>query len=141
MHFLRTQAYSLDEAEAAVDLDQSPAEIVILSFSDNDLGAVALAWDEAAMRGLGLRLANLARLRHPFSVDTYIEKLVAKARFVIVRLLGGLDYWRYGIDELAAAARRHGFDFAALPGDAHEDARLDAASTLGQEDLRLLSAY
>ncbi len=141
MHFLRTQAYSLDEAEAAVDLAQSPAEIVILSFSDNDLGAVAMAWDEAAMRGLGLRLANLARLRHPFSVDTYIEKLVAKARIVIVRLLGGLDYWRYGIDELAAAARRHGFDFAALPGDAREDARLDAASTLRQEDLRLLSAY
>jgi cobaltochelatase CobN len=141
MHFLRTQAYSLDEAEAAVDLDQSPAEIVILSFSDNDLGAIALAWDEAAMQGLGLRLANLARLRHPFSVDTYIEKLTAKARFVVVRLLGGLDYWRYGIDELAAAARRHGFDFAALPGDAREDARLDAASTLGQEDLRLLSAY
>jgi cobaltochelatase CobN len=141
MHFLRTQAFSLDEAEAAVDLDQSPAEIVMLSFSDNDLGAVAMAWDEAAMQGLGLRLANLARLRHPFSVDTYIEKLVAKARFVVVRLLGGLDYWRYGIDELAAAARRHGFDFAALPGDATEDARLDTASTLAREDLRLLSAY
>jgi cobaltochelatase CobN len=141
MHFLRTQAFSLDETEAAVDLDQSPAEIVILSFSDNDLSAVAAAWDEAPMQGLGLRLANLARLRHPFSVDTYVDKLAAKARFVIVRLLGGLDYWRYGIDELAAAARRHGFAFAALPGDNRDDARLDAGSTLAQADLRRLSAY
>jgi cobaltochelatase CobN len=141
MHFLRTQAFSLDETEAAVDLDQSPAEVVILSFSDNDLSAAAAAWDEMAMQGLGLRLANLAQLRHPFSVDTYIDRLAAKARFVIVRLLGGLDYWRYGVDELAAAARRYGFAFAALPGDAREDARLDAASTLAQDDLRRLSAY
>src|ERR1700740_2542188 len=115
MHLLRTQAFSLDEAEAAVDLAQSPAELVILSFSDNDLGTLAAAWEAGAVSGLNLRLANLARLRHPFSVDTYIGNLAAKARFVIVRVLGGLDYWRYGIDELAAAARRHRFDFAAVP--------------------------
>jgi cobaltochelatase CobN len=141
MHLLRTQAISLDEADAAVDLDQSPAEIVILSFSDNDLGAVAAAWNDEMLPGLGLRLASLAKLRHPYSVDTYVAKLAPKARFVLVRLLGGLDYWRYGIDEWAAAARNHRFDFAALPGHAQEDARLDAASTLAPEDLRCLSAY
>jgi cobaltochelatase CobN len=141
MHLLRTQTFSLDDAESAVDLAQTPAEIVILSFSDNDLGALASAWEAAQLPELDLRLANLARLRHPYSVDTYIESLVGKARFVIVRLLGGLDYWRYGIDEMAAAARKHRFHFAALPGDARDDAHLDAASTLPYRDLRELSAY
>jgi cobaltochelatase CobN len=141
MHLLPTQAISLDDTETAVDLDQSPAEIVMLSFSDNDLGAVAAAWDDSLLQGLRLRLANLSRLRHPFSIDTYIAKLAPTARFVLVRLLGGLEYWRYGTDELAAAARDHGFDFAALPGDAQEDSRLDAASTLEHRDLRRLSAY
>ena len=39
MHILATEIASLDEAEAAVDLAQSPADIVVLSFSDSDLSA------------------------------------------------------------------------------------------------------
>ncbi len=41
MHLLRTESRTLDEAEAAVDLDQTPADLVFLSFSDSDLAAVA----------------------------------------------------------------------------------------------------
>ena len=51
------------------------------------------------------RLAKLTALRHPYSVDLYMAKILSKARFVLVRLLGGMDYWRYGVDELAALAR------------------------------------
>jgi cobaltochelatase CobN len=138
MHLLRTQAKSLDEIDAAVDLDQTPAEVVFLSFTDSDLAIIADAW----LAGMpGLRVASLAQLKHPYSVDLYIEKVAAKARFVLVRLLGGLDYWRYGVDELAAGARRHGFALAIVPGDHREDARLDAASTLPETDLRRLWAY
>ena len=43
MHLLRTEQRSLDEAEAAVDLGQTPAGILFLSFSDSDLGLVAAA--------------------------------------------------------------------------------------------------
>ncbi|MGD0632940.1 MAG: cobaltochelatase subunit CobN [Beijerinckiaceae bacterium] len=140
MHLLRTQARSNDEAEAAVDLGQTPGDIVFLSFSDSDLGIVAGCADEASSL-FSLRLACLSQLRHPYSVDLYLDGVAAKARFVLVRLLGGLDYWRYGIDELARLAREKGFDLAILPGDHRADERLDAASTLPATDLRRLWAF
>ncbi len=55
---------------------------------------------------------------------------------MLVRLLGGLDYWRYGIDELQRIARGNGAYLAIIPGDHREDPRLDAASTATSADLR-----
>ena len=92
MHLLPTTTRTIDEAESAVDLGQTPGKIVFLSFSDSDLGLVAAALEDRAADDV--RLASLASLRHPYSVDLYIETVVAQARFVLVRLLGGLDYWR-----------------------------------------------
>jgi cobaltochelatase CobN len=88
----------LDEAEAAVDLGQSRADLVFLSFSDSDLGALAATWSAQGEAAPSLRLANLSRLRHPMSVDLYVEQVIAGARCVVIRLLGGLDYWRYGAE-------------------------------------------
>jgi len=137
MHILAEPIRSLDETASAVDLNQTPAEIVFLSFSDSDL-ALATNVHQALTQAPSLRLANLAALRHPYSVDLYLEKVAQKARFVLVRCLGGLDYWRYGLEELAASARRHGVKLAILPGDEREDPRLDALSTLDLADLRRL---
>jgi cobaltochelatase CobN len=141
MHMLRVESRSIDGTAEAVDLDQTPADIVALSFTDTDLSVLAAAWDEHRDTLPGLRLANLTSLRHPFSVDLYVEKVVAKARFVLVRLLGGKDYWRYGVDELAMLARERGTHLAIVPGDHREDARLDEASTLPIQDLRRIGAY
>ncbi len=140
MHLLRTESRTIEEAESAIDLGQTPGDIVILSFSDSDLGALAAA-AERRDTTLSLRLASLAQLRHPYSVDLYAERVVASARFVLVRLLGGLDYWRYGVEELARTARAHSVALAIVPGDHREDARLDEASTVPVEDLRRLWAY
>lgn len=137
MHLLRTTTRTIDEADNAIDLGQTPAPIVFLSFSDSDLGLAS-----AALEGRGetdIRLASLAMLRHPYSVDLYVESVISQARFVLVRLLGGLDYWRYGVQELAAAARRHKFDLAIVPGDERADPRLDEFSTLSVETLRAIS--
>ncbi len=141
MHLLAREIRSLDEEEAATDLGQSPADLVLLSFSDSDLGAAATAWQAMAPKWPTLRLANLARLRHPMSVDLYAEQVVAHARCVIVRLLGGLDYWRYGAEELAALCRQRGIALALLPGDAHDDARLAELSTVPVQALDQLGAY
>src|SRR5580698_4295632 len=138
MHLLRTTTRTIDEAESAVDLGQTPGAIVFLSFSDSDLGLAAAALEDRS--GADVRLASLAALRHPYSVDLYIESVAAHARFVLVRLLGGLDYWRYGAQELAAAARRHRFDLALIPGDGRADPRLDELSTLPVEILRRISS-
>ncbi len=133
MHLLRTTTRLIDEGESAIDLDQSPAEFVFLSFSDSDLGVMAAALD--GEERLTARLASLAMLKHPYSIDLYIEKVAAKARFVLVRLLGGRDYWRYGADELFAAARKHGFALAFVPGDSRPDPRLAGTSTVAPDIL------
>ena len=140
MHLLRTEQRSLDEAEAAVDLGQTPAGILFLSFSDSDLGLVAAAAGRRPANAMSLRLANLGMLKHPYSVDLYVEKAASQTRFVLVRLLGGLDYWRYGIEEFFRAARARNFALAIVPGDAMEDPRLDAASTVPGADLRHIHA-
>ena len=141
MHLLAVETGSLDEIEGAVDLGQTPADIVVLSFSDSDLSALAAVWSENPALFPTLRLASLKQLRHPMSVDLYIERVIAGARLVIVRGLGGLDYWRYGFEQIAAAARRHGLHFVALPGDDRRDPRLDAIATVPRDALATFERY
>ena len=129
MHLLVRETRSLDEAAPAVDLAHGPADLVVLSFSDADLGALA-ASDPGTP---SLRLAPLGKLRHPMSVDLYLEQTVARARCVVLRLLGGLDYWRYGTEELAALCRERAIPLAVLPGDGRADPALAALSTVPAE--------
>src|SRR5271168_1675655 len=141
MHIARIETRSLDETAEAVDLGQSPAEVVLLSFSDSDLAAFAAAWDRMSEPRPSLRLANLAALKHPYSVDLYLESVCSRARFILVRLLGGMEYWRYGVEQLAALAKARGIALALVPGDRFEDARLLEASTLDGASLRALGSY
>ncbi len=141
MHLLVREIRTLDEQEQANDLDHAPADLVVLSFSDSDLASIAGAWE--AMAGLRptLRLANLGRLRHPMSVDLYAEDTIAGSRCVLVRLLGGVEYWRYGAEELAATCRRHGVPLALLPGDARCDPALAELSTVSPATLARLDGF
>jgi cobaltochelatase CobN len=141
MHVLATQLATLEEADVAVDLGQSPADLVVLSFSDTDLSALAAAWQREAELLPTLRLASLKQLRHPMSVDLYLERVVARAKAVVVRCLGGLDYWRYGLERIADLARDNGIKFAALPGDDRADPRLASMSTVSGDTLALLDRF
>ncbi len=141
MHLLATELAALDEAETAIDLGQTPADIVVLSFADSDLNALAVAWNESAGELPTLRLASLKRLKHPMSIDLYIERVARHARLIIVRCLGGLDYWRYGLERLAVEAGRRGIILAALPGDDRQDPRLSELSTSPRAVLAKLDAY
>ncbi len=141
MHLLRIESRSIDDTAGAVDLGQTPADIVVLSFTDTDLAVLAAAWDAGQGTLPSLRLASLSALRHPYSVDLYAETVVSKAKFVLVRLLGGMDYWRYGADELATLARASGFHLAMVPGDHQDDPRLDEASTIEPAALRRIWSY
>ncbi len=141
MHLLVRETRALDEAETAVDLGHSPADLVFLSFSDSDLAAAASCWEAARGALPSLRLVNLAKLRHPMSVDLYVERVIARARCVMVRLLGGLDYWRYGAEEVAHAARAGGIPLALLPGDGRDDKRLAKLSTVAEDVLARLDGY
>jgi cobaltochelatase CobN len=140
MHLLASSSATLDDLAEPIDLGQAPAAMLALSFTDSDLSALASSWDAATMPSL--RLASLRDLRHPLSVDVWIEKTASRAKVILVRLLGGYEWWRYGCDQLAATARERGIKLALLPGESHEaDERLAALSTLPAEELDVLLAF
>jgi cobaltochelatase CobN len=141
MHLLQTSSGSLDDLVEPVDLAQPPGDIVVLSFADSDLAALAAAHAAERETLPSLRLAHLSELRHPMSIDLWIETSARHAKIILVRLLGGLDYWRYGVEALATLARECGIALAVLPGDDRDDARLADVSTLPADELAALLAY
>ncbi|ESX65845.1 cobaltochelatase subunit CobN [Mesorhizobium sp. C416B] len=142
MHILTTTSASLDDLAEPVDLGQTPADIVALSFTDSDLAGLAAAWKADAARLPSMRLAALRDLRHPMSVDLWFDSVARHAKVILVRILGGYDWWRYGCNQLAATARANGIKLALLPGESHdEDLRLIEASTLPREELDGLLGY
>ena len=59
MHVVFRERRGLEDTGIATDLGQSPAPLVVLSFSDSDLGAFAAGWHAA-----GGRLPALRREKH-----------------------------------------------------------------------------
>src|ERR1700761_1706406 len=135
MHLLTTSAASLDDIVEPIDLGQPPGDIAVLSFADSDLAGLATAWAAERDALPSVRLAQLRDLKHPMSVDLWIERVGAHAKVIVVRLLGGLDWWRYGVEQLSALARERGIALAVLPGEDRDDPRLAAASTLPAHEL------
>lgn len=132
MHVIFHETHGMEEASVPQDPGQAPADLVALSFSDSDLGAFAAGWHRAREAGHALpslRLANLAALTHPLSVDTYIERTLSGAKAILIRVIGGMPYWTYGLQQVEALARSRGIVLAVLPGDGRPDERLDAVST------------
>jgi cobaltochelatase CobN len=138
MHILLRERHGLEEAAGAEDLGQAPADLVVLSFADSDLSAFATAWRGGRDTLPSLRLANLRRLAHPLSVDLYLQNTLSGARGILIRLLGGIDYWRYGVEQVSALAAAKNIALAIVPGDGRPDPRLDAASNLPPSTLRRL---
>jgi cobaltochelatase CobN len=133
MHILATTSSSLDDLIEPVDLDQAPADVVVLSFSASDLNGLAAASKDIRQT---VALTNLSDLRHPMSVDLWIEKTASKAKVILVRILGGYDRWTYGVEQLSRMARRNKIALAMLPGECSiSDDRLSAASTVPAEML------
>ncbi|HKM88651.1 MAG TPA: cobaltochelatase subunit CobN, partial [Xanthobacteraceae bacterium] len=141
MHLLTTTSTSLDEIVEAVDLGQPPGDIAVLSFADSDLAGLAAAWEPERTALPSIRLAHLRDLRHPMSVDLWIDRVGAHAKVIVVRLLGGLEWWKYGIERLSSLARARGIALAVLPGEDRDDARLAAASTLPPPELDTLLRF
>ncbi|MEM7567247.1 MAG: cobaltochelatase subunit CobN, partial [Pseudomonadota bacterium] len=141
MHLLTAQAGAIEDGTEPVDLDQSPADIVILTATDTEIAGLAAAQAVAGEGAPSLRLASLQSLRHNFSVDLHVEKTLAHAKLIVLRLLGGHAYWPYGTDEVVRLARGAGIPLAVLPGCANPDPALYALSTLPDDACRRLWTY
>ena len=130
MHLLNAQRATPEDAGEAIDLGQTPGDIVVLSAADTELACLAAAEARRPEGSPSLRLANLLQLGHPLSVDLYVERVVARAGLVVLRLLGGRSYWPYGLEQVAAVCRAQRIPLAVLPGDDQPDPELAAWSTL-----------
>jgi len=141
MHLLKGQPRTITGEAEPVDLGQSPGDIVILSAADTEISGLA-----AARRSLGrdfpsVRLANWMALSHPYSVDLYGESVLQHAKLVVIRLLGGASYWRYGLDEATRISRASGATLVVIPGDATWDAALAAHGNVDAALARKLWSY
>ncbi len=138
MHLLLAQKGTISDGEEAIDLGQSPGDILFLSAADTELAAIAAAHGEG---GRSLRLASLMSLKHPMSVDTYIDRTARHAKLIIVRALGGASYFHYALEALHACAARQGALIAVLPGDSKADPGLTPFSNVALDDLNSLWSY
>ncbi|MGR9076931.1 cobaltochelatase subunit CobN [Rhizobium leguminosarum] len=139
MHLLLAQQGTISDGEEAIDLGQTPGDILFLSAADTELAAIAAAHRDRRTAP-SLRLASLMSLKHPMSVDTYVGT-ARHAKLIIVRALGGASYFHYALEALHAAAARAGALIAVLPGDARPDAGLVPFSNVDLDDLNALWAY
>ena len=141
MHLLKAQPGVVADGSEAVDLGQSPGEIVVLSAADTELASLATARAALGETFPAVRLANLMALSHNASVDLYCDTVIAEARLVIVRLLGGKSYWSYGVEQIVDTVRRTAAELVLLPGDDQPDTELAALSTVGPQTYQRLWSF
>ncbi|MBT5916895.1 MAG: cobaltochelatase subunit CobN [Alphaproteobacteria bacterium] len=142
MHLLAAKPGGISDGAEAVDLGQSPGDIVVLSAADTDLLMLSAA--QARQSGgaaPSLRLANFMNLTHNMSVDLYVDDIICKARFVVLRLLGGANYWPYGVEQIVESCRAKDIALAILPGDDQPDVELTGLSTLPADICHRLWQY
>ncbi|RMX09526.1 cobaltochelatase subunit CobN [Allofranklinella schreckenbergeri] len=145
MHLLSTRPGGFVEDDSIVTcLDQTPADVVVLSSADTTLALLAAAQGallQADAAFPSLRLANVLHLRQNASFDRYADEVLRHARVVIVDHLGSESAWPYGIGQLGALARLHGQALALFSGDLTEDPDLLARGTLPVATARRLWQY
>ncbi len=139
MHLLLAQKGTIAEGTEAIDLGQTPGDVLFLSAADTELASISSARRQNDV--VSLRLANMMALAHPMSVDAYVERTARHAKLIIVRIIGGESYWPYGLEALHACAVNHKVSLAVLPGDDKPDAGLDRFSTIPRSDRDALWYY
>jgi cobaltochelatase CobN len=140
MHLLLAQKGTIADGKEAIDLGQTPGDILFLSAADTELASVAAA-HRARTTNTRLRLASLSTLAHPMSVDTYVERTARHAKLIVVRALGGASYFRYVLEALHATAVANGIAMIALPGDDRPDEGLAPFNRIPDEDRNRVWAY
>lgn len=141
MHLLAATPGRVDDGSEAVDLGQSPGDIVVLSAAESELACLAAAHRRQPLDAPTVRLASLLPLGHPMSVDLYLDSVIVHAKLVVVRVLGGRGYWPYGVEQVGIACREQGIPVAFLPGDDQPDPDLATSSSLSGDVAHRLWQY
>jgi cobaltochelatase CobN len=91
------------------------ADLVVISAHDSDLRLLAGAADALSPLGLSLTLANYLTLLNPASIPALVETTLARARIVVLRMVGGAGYWIEGAEALRAWAWEKGTALFCVP--------------------------
>ena len=134
MHLLAAQPGGFTDDEGIIDLQQSPADLVILSAADSSLTALASTVNELPEDFPSIRLANWMQLLKPAAFDLYQDKVLDHATVVVVSFLGGKNYWQYGFERLISWSQgttaNKPRQLILVPGDDVTDEELTQASTV-----------
>jgi len=138
MHLLAAKPGGFSDDEGIIDLQQSPAQMVILSAADSSLAALATTIDSMPEGYPSVRLANWMNLLKPAAFDLYEAAVLEQAELVVLSLLGGKNYWQYGLERLIAWSDGHcngkPRQLIVVPGDDTADQELFDASTVETDD-------
>ncbi|NQZ23022.1 MAG: cobaltochelatase subunit CobN [Colwellia sp.] len=145
MHLLAAQPGGFTDDEGIIDLQQSPADIVVLSAADSSLTALASSIELLPEDFPSVRLANWMQLLKPAAFDLYQDKVLDHASIVVVSFLGGKSYWQYGFERLVAWSKgitnNKARQLILVPGDDVADQELLLASTVKHDLANVIWRY
>jgi cobaltochelatase CobN len=121
------------DQQGVVYIDQAPGDIVFLSASDTELAVFAAAFQKLNHEHAllpSLRLSNLASLKQELTVDTYSEEVLARAKLIVVRILGGRSYFGYLVEQIIMLNREYSIPVIFLPGHDSVDHELMQCSSV-----------
>ena len=129
------------DMEGVIFIEQTPAPIVFLTYADTDIQTIASARAFLDDDFPDIRVANLLNLQQQLSIDVYLEKVVSKAKIIIIRLLGGNTYWSYGLERTKEVVEVSKAALFVLPGDNSPDLDLISHSTVSLTLVNKLWSY
>lgn len=147
MHLLAAQPGGfVDDDSVIVRMEQTPADIVILSAADTTLALLASQCPQRNSESNSdhypdVRLANLMHLRQHASIDLYIDEVLQHARVIIIDHLGGESYWPYGTGRIIELCNDSSIHLVMFSGDNSEDINLLQKSTVNADTCRALWRY
>lgn len=117
-------------AEGIIFINQTPAPLIFLTAADTDIQTLATVIPHLPESLRNLRAVNILQLQQQLSIDHYAESVLAQARIIILRLLGGRSYWSYGLEVVKETVQTTGAALIVIPGDDHPDPDLISHSTV-----------
>ena len=130
MHRIATISGGWNQStDSVVFVDQQPAPIVIITAADTDIQTLAAATAQLPDDFPQIRVVNILQLQQQIAIDTYAEEVLASAKVIILRLIGGQSYWSYGLEVVKETVLNTGATLIVLPGDERPDPSLTSHST------------
>jgi cobaltochelatase CobN len=141
MHRTATISSESASIETTIFVEQTPAPIVIITSADTDLQALAQVWAQMPDGFPEVRALNILAVQQQVVIDTYAEEVLAQAKVIVVRLLGGVGYWSYGLEVVRELAKTNGIALILIPGDDQPDLSLLSRSTVPLDDVNQFWRY